>query len=651
MGGEEELKFTGNWFIDAGILGFVNLMEEVYGWDLEKLQEKIKKEPENVYYGYFPLAYFYNLSAKSDENRSILLEGIKEVEAFTGDKHKLLELVWWKYITQLFMDKWARSKLEKMRKKDITDQKTKKIKTSYSDSKYVELLEKREQLITAALLTKIKDSTSKGAIKCEDLIKTIVGKKGKLVEEGNHKLRLEDFEKLSKSLHEKLELWEELPEECKNKINEAIKAHHELELYLRELWRQIASNPALMSNPKDSKKLSKFFRLPIDSSFYHNYSFFNQSKGITEQFNAFKDVLDGKIKKMSKDLSKFLPSDKEFPNILYTTFDVSRLQKQIPHLSTYLICVDIGMIDVNYHNVGKVLFYSPDLEFCYEINRKLREWIKSLRGSNNSRFIFKVTWRAIIDMLTEKRSTYSLENMYLVQLYRDEKSGRVINIKNQAFVKVEYIGIPKLHASIVLDDQIREALNNELPVKIKEKSKNKPKEKLTNSDFESVWLLETFLRQKPLFPIISRHISFYISLGRKPYLKQSLYALAIDAKLKSTSNEPKIFSNSFFERPTRALAEVKEYYHDMNRSVWNVRKAIGENNIIYPLFSALRKHNRNAFVNILLKALLQANNKESASRVNSYLFRRVLTNDEFWEDFALALVIGLAGGGGNASSA
>ncbi len=27
------LEFTGNWFVDAGILGFVNLMEEVYGWD------------------------------------------------------------------------------------------------------------------------------------------------------------------------------------------------------------------------------------------------------------------------------------------------------------------------------------------------------------------------------------------------------------------------------------------------------------------------------------------------------------------------------------------------------------------------------------------------------------------------------------------
>ncbi len=54
------LEFTGNWFIDAGILGFVNLMEEVYGdlWIKEwkeghpedkdidflfVLQEKIKK--------------------------------------------------------------------------------------------------------------------------------------------------------------------------------------------------------------------------------------------------------------------------------------------------------------------------------------------------------------------------------------------------------------------------------------------------------------------------------------------------------------------------------------------------------------------------------------------------------------------------------
>ncbi|AIG96911.1 hypothetical protein [Archaeoglobus fulgidus] len=29
-GESNELRFTGNWFIDAGILGFVNLMEGIY---------------------------------------------------------------------------------------------------------------------------------------------------------------------------------------------------------------------------------------------------------------------------------------------------------------------------------------------------------------------------------------------------------------------------------------------------------------------------------------------------------------------------------------------------------------------------------------------------------------------------------------------
>ena len=53
---KQPLEFTGNWFIDAGILGFVNLMEEVYGdvWRnetrksdfLEILQEKIDKNPD-----------------------------------------------------------------------------------------------------------------------------------------------------------------------------------------------------------------------------------------------------------------------------------------------------------------------------------------------------------------------------------------------------------------------------------------------------------------------------------------------------------------------------------------------------------------------------------------------------------------------------
>jgi len=37
-----ELQFTGNWFIDAGILGFVNLMEEVMGGIWRNCRKRLK---------------------------------------------------------------------------------------------------------------------------------------------------------------------------------------------------------------------------------------------------------------------------------------------------------------------------------------------------------------------------------------------------------------------------------------------------------------------------------------------------------------------------------------------------------------------------------------------------------------------------------
>ena len=39
----------GGWFIDAGMLGFVNLMEEVYGWDLAELNQRISDNKDLVY--------------------------------------------------------------------------------------------------------------------------------------------------------------------------------------------------------------------------------------------------------------------------------------------------------------------------------------------------------------------------------------------------------------------------------------------------------------------------------------------------------------------------------------------------------------------------------------------------------------------------
>src|SRR3989344_3914613 len=81
-----KLEFTGNWFIDAGMLGFVNLMEEVYGWDLAELNQRISDNKDLVYYGYFPLAYAYqNFS-------NIQLSKIRDPEAKKDIKNELKDI-------------------------------------------------------------------------------------------------------------------------------------------------------------------------------------------------------------------------------------------------------------------------------------------------------------------------------------------------------------------------------------------------------------------------------------------------------------------------------------------------------------------------------------------------------------------------------
>ena len=649
MGGEE-LRFTGNWFIDAGILGFVNLMEEVYGWDLEELQRRISEEPEKVYYGYFPLAYFYSLAPKNQENKRILSQAMKEIEAFEGDKRKLLKLVWWKYITQLFTDKWVKNKLGVMHKKEVLDNKG-NVKSAFNDEKYLVLLKKREELLNEVLKIEVEIKTGKSPTtktSCSELIKKLIGTRKKLIEDGNHRLTLENFEELIKLFSESSSPLKELPEECRVKIEEAIKVHKRLEEYLREKWRELPSNTALKSLTKESKRLSKFYRLPIDSSFYHNYQFFNQSKGIVEQFRAFEDVLEGKIQHISRDISKFLPSDNEFPNVSYTKFNIKPLQKVVEYLPVYLICVDKGMVDVNYSNIGKILFYGSDLKFAYNVNKKLKEWLKAIQDKNS---IFKLTWRAVIDAMVEKKSSCHLENMYIIQLNRNEK-GQIIIPTQQTFVKVEYIGIPKLHTSIILDDQIREALNTQMPIDILNKSRNKSKDKLKWSDFKKAWLLEVLISQRLMFPVVLRHSKFYLSIGKKPLLTSSLYALAIDAGLRKPMSTA-IFTREFFERPKSAVSEIKEFYNDMKMASNVIKRISGQirgKDILPQLFSALRRHNRNTFVNTLLKALLKANDKQAVTIINSYLFKHVLNNDSSWKDFALALVIGLAGGGSGGES-
>ncbi len=560
MGGGE-LRFTGNWFIDAGILGFVNLMEEVYGWDLEELQRRIKEEPEKVYYGYFPLAYlFYH---------SVYHQYIKDVQTLT-------------------------SKIPETRKK---------------------LREVENSLMS------LEKELSKSSGKEERKLK----KKIEKVEKKAETLRAE-IEELSKKIEEKKRSLEKEKKKLQDSSNALVE----------RIIKNAGDN--FVSVKKDLVKVIGNYELQIPKD-HRNFFLYNPKKEPVLAFQYLYWLLKMDYRRLMEikggkpptyelipdsTINPFLYSPVEFPNVSYTKpLTTSQISEMLPAgMPAYVVFLSFfnafQWIPGSY-----IMVYTPELNGCYAINKRLKVHIQSSKGNER---LFKLTWSAIIDEIVETKARFSLENLYIVEFE---------NIENQKLKGVEYIGIPKLHASIILDDQIRDAINTSLPV-----------------GDSKVWLLGEFIKQKPLYPLISKHLWNTVRKNSPPSWRASLYALAVDAKLKSEKNLA-LFGRDFFDRPKRAAVEVKDFHRDMNSAAVVIRELspeIGGRNLIYTLFSALRRHNRNAFVNTLLKALLQAKSRDKVAIINSYLFRRVLNNDSSWEEFALALVIGLVGGGGDASS-
>lgn len=554
----EELRFTGNWFIDAGILGFVNLMEEVYILNREQrdtlatLQALLSSQTQETILTTFYYAYIRYYM-----------------------KHTIIKF---------------RDKIQ-----------------------------------------------PKGRTK---LAKEIARKK-------------EEFSPIIRQCFQKVTIDQILSASREDVRKRLLRENEELRKLFVEYFERY--NSEIKKNTSQNKKtpvqtVKDRLGIIIEIPFFQNLSFLNPSKNTrNNQAKVLKSfemiIYERKIKTkgtpnvLDKTISKFMFAEEEFPNESYgklSTLDDLKKLVSLPQI--YLLSFPIPFIAINYRSYQtNVLFYTPDILVTYKVMKRLET--KRAEIKNRSPNIFKITWNSILDELIENKGKFSLENLYLIE-YR--------GLDRQSLVDVEYIGIPKLHASIILNDAIRESLNVNLPIKIKDKSKNKPRENLTLSDFEGEWVLETFLKNRSLFSLVVRHLNFYLSLGRPPYLKTSLYALAIDAKLKANDTETSVFGKSFLERPKQAVMEVNEYYEDMIKAtpaIKGISESINEKNLVHPLFSAVRRHNRNAFVNILLRALLQVGNKNNASLINSYIFRRILNNDSSWEDFALALVIGLTGGG------
>ncbi|QER42552.1 hypothetical protein F1847_07285 [Thermodesulfobacterium sp. TA1] len=613
-----QLQFTGNWFIDAGILGFVNLMEEVYGWDLEKLRERISEEPEVVYYGYFPFAYFYNLSKK--DKKELKTEAISFIEKNKGLGKKILEEIWWKFITELFRETWVEKKLEIMHESEcykggkVKDARG-KVKSQYADDGYINLVRDREELIGNIL----KNNNFK------EKIKEVLGKRKEFIKEGSHNLEIDDIRCLEENLGNFTD------DDLRKEIENIVRKHKELENYLNRIWDVVKSKNV-------SKDKSVFYRIPIDSSFFKNYLFFNNSKGIFEQLEDLKNLLDGDtsysdyLSKIDKTISKFLPSDKEFPNISYTKFRAETILKDVPYLFVYLI--NFLNAFVNVRGIGNVFFYSNDLDFTYRINKKIKVYIKD---SDKNLKILRLTWQAIIDTLVETETTWVLENMYLI---------RYKSLSQQDLIGVEYIGILKLQASIILDDTIRDTINRNIAVKA------------SNGKIEQqVWLLEEFIKQKPLLPHLINNIHLYLaerlnlseeSVGR--IKRRMVYASIVDAKVREFGHDNRLFGDYFFNSYRQLLSEIKDDAIKAFGAVRTISEILEDSDerksYANLLLSAIRRDNKHRFVNTVLKALVEKKGEEKVVKtLMSFIFDKILSNDLSWKNYALILVAGLLGGG------
>ncbi len=600
------LKFTGNWFIDAGILGFVNLMEEIYGWDLGRLREELRRDSEVVYYGYFPFAYLYkwlkdrNISVSNSLKKRLIEE--LEQTSFKNN-YELFKHVWSKFVCRIFKSIWIKNKINK-RTNEIY--RGSNLKPEFNDSKYENLIRRQDSAIKDLL---------ESDTEIRDEIKSLLNKRGEL-----KKLEFEELEILLDS--------SEISSKLNNLLLPLKEVRKELKDYLDKLWEL-----NVVESFKIAQEKSRFYRLPVDSGFYKNFLFYNYSAGNLEQCKSFYDAISFNLKsnrilsRIDKTVNKFLPSKKEFSNIYYAELSSKIFKEEIPWLFVYLLCFIYAF--TNFRGIGYVIFYSNDIKLTYTINKRLKIHQEKVQDLSS---LLKVTWREIIDVLFEYKSYWSLENMYIIRYRR---------LDNQTQEDVEYIGIPKLQASIIIDDVVRDALNKYIPTPKVERGRK-----------VWIWVLEEFIKNRLLLPHLINYLHEY--LGKRLNIKLEnrtlIYANSVDARLRELGKDNNLFSSEFFNGYRNVLFEIKEDATNMFLAAKNAYRIFNDpkerEKTASRLLSTIRKRNKYAFTNILLKSFIGKTEKQKEIRnLNKYLFEKIISNDINWENYAFVIVIGLIYGG------
>jgi len=582
------LRFTGNWYIDLSILGFIKIMEYFYGWNLGELQKKLQKNGDYVFYVYFPVAYIsFYLERKLD---SLGIQGVIREEKFASlrreikreitannvlehPKEELFEEIWEKYIQRLIDVSWRLSL-------KLFDQKTSK------------MLKKYEHI--------------------EDLIEQIQHKKFKKI-----------FRDLKKRYNKNKKdiVLANLMEYCREKFME----------HCEEEPKEFCELIERLYDSLEKVEL-KEKKVPIHSDYFLNFLIFNPTMQKYEKVKeAFLDIIKTNLqrnvlRKFDRTINKFLTSEGKSLNVFYTPTNAENIYRLLGFYPVvFLICFEAAF--EYFRGLGWYVFYSPDLEFTYHVNKKL----KLLTQQLGLRDILRLTWRAIIDSLYERHAKWVLEDMYIIK-YR--------SITKQRIADVEYIGFDKVRASLILDDRIRSSLNIRINISDEEKPRR-------------IWLLEAFLRGDDLYSLVLNY--FRKKIRRKErvdYARSLITALAVEYSLRQKTRQYlrkfRLFDQLFFKGSFATVTKVYEYL----RNVEYVSKIIGNIldsslaedierivSLIGMLLASVEKLDKNSFANLLLSEL----NKYSNTLHRGFLKKlyRDLFADNYWYLYALGLLISL----------
>ncbi len=639
-----EVNFTGNWLIDAGVLGFTKIMLKVFREQLgrgiagiKNLQKLSREKPLHLYVGLWPSAftlYYLETQVKKDisdfsihdfnKNNDRLSSTYSEIMTdnsgisdplylYDAAKNRLKELLEFEKLP---------FKLKLWIVKKISEKFPSIPARAASEKKIREIIEKREKFLNI------------------------------LVEEDVLPDNAEEISDLLDFLNKSEKISEELLDEKYKDVIESIITH--LSRNYPEFERSF-----LYLNIKVVRKHEKFkFRLkfPWTQEFFTNFAMFNPSTtpkkvfeySLGEDISVFirilapffrnhKELFRGKIDPLlpfsfDRQISKFLMSVETNSNFFFSKswHSLHKLVEKLPQFWVYITSALAGFTFIDGHYK---FYYHPNLYASYLISEKLDYVAENLSKINEKKNLLReIVFDAVIDALVHTEARFSLYSMYVIEFQAHQ----------QTLTNANFIPFPQYLAAILLDEDLREVLRRSVWIKTDEKY---------------VKCYEILSENLDIIRLAITDIHFYLNprsnkdrnKGRDNILHSDIYRhlLAIRSTLSDFPEPRNPFDVSYLRfEPVAFVGKIKEkvgrwaYAGKLLLKIFTKE----DQKDVMQLLTSIKRGKPHMFVNVILRKLNENRNNFLFNEMNSltrFLLEEILST-KCWREVALSVLFPLA---------